>query len=88
MQKIKTVDIHEIFKDKDFISAVKCVIENKNASTAFLQRKFHWGYAKAADYIDYMINFGYVSNGVSNRKVLATIDVFKTDAKENFYLDV
>lgn len=88
MEKKRTVDIYEIFKDKDFISAVKCVIENQNASTAFLQRKFYWGYAKAAGYIDYMINFGYVSNEISNRKVLATLDVFETDAKENFYLDV
>ena len=82
----KKPDIHEIFKDKDFICAVKSVIENQNASTAFLQRKFHWGYAKAAGYIDYMINFGYVSNRISNRKVLASMEVFKEDAKENFYL--
>lgn len=87
MEKKKILDIYEIFKDKDFISAVKCVIENQNASTAFLQRKFRWGYAKVASYIDYMINFGYVSSGISNRKVLATLDVFKADAKENFYIN-
>ena len=87
MQKTKTVDIYEIFKDKDFIRAVKCVIEKQNASTGFLQRTFGFGYLKARGYIDYMINFGYISRGFSNRKILVTMDVFKNDAKENFYLD-
>ena len=86
MQKTKTVDIHEIFKDKDFIRAVKFVIETGKVSTASLQRQFFWGYAKAASYIDFMISFGYVSSGVSNRKVLVALNVFKKDAKENFYL--
>ena len=86
MQKTKTVDIHEIFRDKDFIRAVKFVIETGKASTASLQRHFFWGYAKAANYIDFMISFGYVSSGLSNRKVLVALDVLKEDAKENFYL--
>ena len=88
MQNGITTDIHEIFKDKDFILACKKIFEEGKASTALLQRQFGWGYAKAAAYLEFMAEFGYVSLDISNRKVLATLDVFKEDAKENFYLDV
>ena len=87
MQNTQSIDIHSIFKDKDFIRAVKKVIASKNASTAFLQKQFGWDYLKAVMYVEYMIGFGYVSLGVSNRKVLVSLDVFKADAKENFYIN-
>lgn len=87
MEKMKTVDIHEIFKDKDFIRACKKVFETGKASTALLQRQFGWGYSKASTYLEYMADFGYISVGISNRKVLSTLEVFKDDAKENFFID-
>ena len=86
-KKIKMPDIHEIFKDKDFIRACVAVIETKIATTAFLQKRFGWDYEKVSAYYEYMADFGYVSIGKFNRKVLATLDVFKVDAKENFYIN-
>ena len=87
MEKIKKVDIQEIFKDKNFIKSVKFVIETGKASTSALQRKFGFRYSVAANYLEYMADCGYVSPRIENRKLLATLDVFKEDAKENFYLD-
>ena len=86
-KETKRIDIHEIFKDKDFIRACVAVIESGKATTAFLQNQFGWDYEKVMAYFEHMANFGYVSLGFSNRKVTANLDVFKADAKENFYIN-
>ena len=86
MEELKNLEEKEIFKDKDFISAVKYVIKSNNASTAAIQRKFMWGYAKAARYLDLMQMFGYVKSAGAglSRKVCVSLDVFKKDAGANF----
>ncbi len=78
------INAQDIFKDKNFILAVKFVIDNQSVSVSKLQQEFDLDYAEVLTYLDFMASFGYVSRGGFSRKVLVTLDVLKKDAGENF----
>ena len=77
--------VENIFKNKEFINAVKFVFACNRASTAGLQTEFGLEYSTAIKYLDYMTAFGYISSLKKGRKVIASIEEFKNDAGENFY---
>ena len=78
--------VQNIFKNKEFIESVKYVFQNKKASTLGLQTEFGFEYQKALKYLDYMTAFGYISSLKKGRKVIASIEEFKNDAGEYFYI--
>ena len=61
-------------RDKLYDQALQIVLEAKNASTTFLQRKLKIGYARAASLMDELEENGIVSppEGSKPRRVLAT----------------
>lgn len=77
--------VQNIFKNKEFIDAVKFVFACNKASTLILQNEFGFEYKTALKYLDYMTAFGYISSLKKGRKVIASIDEFKSDAGEYFY---
>lgn len=77
--------VENIFKNKEFIDAVKFVFACKHASTAGLQLEFGLEYQTALKYLNYMTAFGYISSLKKGRKVIASLDEFKSDAGEYFY---
>ena len=78
--------VQNIFKNKDFINSVKLVFELNKANTAMLQTEFGFEYQTALKYLNYMTAFGYISSLKKGRKVIASIEEFKNDAGEYFYI--
>jgi S-DNA-T family DNA segregation ATPase FtsK/SpoIIIE len=54
--------------------AIKCIVDNGQASTSFLQRRLRLGYARAGRLIDQMEQMGIVGppDGSKPRQVLIT----------------
>ena len=75
LEKIKKVDIQEIFKDKNFIKSVKFVIETGKASTSALQRKFGFRYSVAANYLEYMAEEGIAFNAATFTISINPVDI-------------
>jgi S-DNA-T family DNA segregation ATPase FtsK/SpoIIIE len=65
-----------ILNDQQFLDAVDVALRSRKIATSLLQRKLRIGYAKAASFIDYMQEFGIVSepNGSKPREVLLSAD--------------
>lgn len=65
-----------ILSNQQFLDAVEVAIRSNKVSTSLLQRKINVGFSKAAKFIDYMEEFGIVSepNGQKPRDVLITKD--------------
>ena len=65
-----------IFNDPQFLEAVDLAIKQGKIATSLIQRKIGVGYGKAAKFIDYMEDQGFVSepNGQKPREVLITKD--------------
>ncbi len=74
------------YTDKILKDAVKIVMHNGKASTAYIQRRFAIGYSRAARLIDMMELMGIVGNmnGEKYRKVLITPEKFKEYFGEDF----
>lgn len=74
-----------IFRDECFIEALNVAVKNGKISTSLLQRKLSIGYSKAAKYIDYMEEIGFVSEscGSKPRDVLATEEQLREFLKEH-----
>ena len=66
----------DILCDEQFLEAVYIAVKQGKVSTSLLQRKLSIGYARAATYIDYMEDLGFISesNGSKPRDVLITMD--------------
>jgi len=66
--------------DKDFYKALKLVVETRNASVSLLQRKFSFGYQRAARIIDQMEQQNFISaqdeNRSKPRSVYLTLEEF------------
>ena len=69
-------------RDSLYDKALTLILESKNASTTFLQRKLKIGYARAASLIDELESRGIISTqeGSKSRKVL--VDSLKFSAKK------
>ena len=76
-------DYSSIFEDKTFVEAVKLVIENGHAGVAFLQRKLSIGYSRAARYVDYMVDNGYVLPASEKYKVVITLEEFQKEVENH-----
>ena len=65
-----------IFNDPQFLEAVELAIKQGKIATSLIQRKIGVGYGRAAKFIDYMEDQGFVSepNGQKPREVLITKD--------------
>ena len=65
-----------IFNDPQFLEAVDLAVKQGKIATSLIQRKIGVGYGKAAKFIDYMEDQGFVSepNGQKPREVLITKD--------------
>ncbi len=63
-----------IFNDPQFLEAVDLAVKQGKIATSLIQRKIGVGYGKAAKFIDYMEDQGFVSepNGQKPREVLIT----------------
>ncbi len=68
-----------LLSDDNFVEALHIAVRSGKIATSLLQRKLRIGYAKAACYIDYMEEFGFISppNGSKPRDVLITEDELK-----------
>ncbi|MFH1613106.1 MAG: DNA translocase FtsK 4TM domain-containing protein [bacterium] len=77
----KLIEIKSKTKDILYDEAVKLVVENKEASVTWLQRKLGLGYARAAKLIDEMEQNGIVSaqNASKQREVLVEKDYLFTE---------
>ncbi|WAM32554.1 FtsK/SpoIIIE family DNA translocase [Caldicellulosiruptor naganoensis] len=74
----KISNVKEQETDELLIKAIQIVVESKNASTSFLQRKLRIGYSRAARLLDQMEERGIVSRMDSSgkRQVLITKEQF------------
>lgn len=84
-KNLSKTEISEMTKQKDdiFVDVLYAVIENGNASTTFIQRKFAVGYSRARRILDQLESEGFVSapdieNPANAREVLITEDEFKS----------
>jgi S-DNA-T family DNA segregation ATPase FtsK/SpoIIIE len=68
--------VKSLLSDEDFKEALYIAVRSGKIATSLLQRKLRIGYAKAAYFIDYMEEFGFISppNGSKPREVLITED--------------
>ena len=67
-----------ILNDQQFLDAVDLAIKSGKISTSLIQRRIGVGYGKAAKFIDYMEDFGIVSepNGQKPRDILIDRDAW------------
>lgn len=69
-----TISSNNIENDPLLFEAIEAIIEQGNASTSFVQRKFNVGYARAGRIIDQMENLGIISEykGSTPRSILVS----------------
>jgi len=74
-----------ILSDKLFLEAVYLSVRSGKISTSLIQRKLRIGYSRAAMFLDYMEEFGFISesNGSKPREVLITEEELKEYLKNH-----
>lgn len=65
--------------DKELIDVVRCVIKCGSASSSMIQRRFRFGWNKAARILEQMEELGFVGpqNGAKPREVVVTPEIFE-----------
>ena len=63
----------------DYVSALKYVVESKMVSISGIQRRFSFGFPKAAKIFDWMVREGYVLNSQNSKQkqVILTMEEFE-----------